>query len=125
MCCKGCARTPKYATRHKRSIWYAAAVCLVRQPPAAAQPHSSPSCPTVQSGRGPPEAPAADGATSAVDPGIYPLWAANITGAGQVIGIGDTGLGGWGGRGACCCRWRCWQLSMPARNASALVQQTF
>lgn len=45
-----------------------------------------------QSGRGPLAA-ASLGAGAALDAGVYPLWAANITGAGQVVGIGDTGLG--------------------------------
>lgn len=44
----------------------------------------------VQSGNAAPDAPVA----LAEDRGTHPIWAAGLTGAGQVIGAGDSGIGG-------------------------------
>ncbi len=59
-------------------------------PRAALRLHNWQGTAIVQSGNAAPDAPVA----LAADRGTHPVWAAGLTGAGQVIGAGDSGIGG-------------------------------
>ncbi len=58
-------------------------------PRAALHLHNWQGTAIVQSGNAAPDAPVA----LVADRGTHPIWAAGLTGAGQVIGAGDSGIG--------------------------------
>lgn len=58
-------------------------------PRAALQLHNWQGSAIVQSGNAAPDAPVA----LAQDRGSHPIWAAGLTGAGQIVGAGDSGIG--------------------------------
>ena len=84
-----------------RSVWCTSKQALATWPatPPPSSPRARPDasrCPCramPQAGRPPSET------ASLLDPGFHPLWAAGLTGAGQVIGCGDSGIGARGSAG--------------------------
>lgn len=59
-------------------------------PRAALRLHNWQGTAIVQSGNAAPDTPVA----LTADRGTHPIWAAGVTGAGQIIGAGDSGIGG-------------------------------